>query len=85
MKNLAYYKANNKEPYQTKNYETEIELGATEALQLKCIQCAGSYTDAYKCKNKYCPLILIKNKKMKRPHTASSVFLEKRININDIK
>ena len=84
MKRLDFYRSNNKERYETADYKEEVDLRATEALQLKCISCMGTYSDAYKCKNTYCPLYNVKKDKMKRPHTASEAFLLNRKNIQDL-
>ena len=84
MLDYKYYKSNNKEQYQPYNYEKSIELKATESLLLKCICCQGSYVNAYKCKNTWCPLYIVKTDKMKRPHTASQQFLASRISIDEL-
>lgn len=84
MLGYIYYKSNNKDIYREHNYEKDIELKATESLLLKCISCKGSYTDAYKCKNTYCPLYIVKTDKMKRPHTASEAFINARISMDEL-
>lgn len=84
MNRLDYYRKNNKERYETADYTYACEIKALEALQLKCISCMGTYSDAYKCKNTYCPLYIVKKDKMKRPHTASEAFLLNRKNIQDL-
>lgn len=77
MKNLLYYKQNNKEHYDF--YETDITgIKPKEAILLKCICCSETYTDAYKCQDTSCPLYYLKKQWMKRPHTASNWFLENR-------
>ena len=83
MKDYLYYKQNNKESYDSD--DTNItNIKPKERILLNCIQCRGTYSDAYSCKEYSCPLYEAKAKWMKRPHTCSEWFLEHRKNPNRI-
>jgi len=83
MKNYLYYKQHNQEEYDYTS--TDItSIKPKEAILLKCINCKGNYSNAYKCTEYSCPLYYMKNNWMKRPHTCSDWFVENRNKIEDM-
>lgn len=79
MRDLLFYKQNNKELYDSTETITS-SVTPSKLIQLKCIECADTYSMAYKCKKMDCPLYEYKKLHMKRPHTCSEAFLKNRIN-----
>lgn len=81
MLSYDYYRKNNTAQFDYKelsdlNTNGICDHKAKEAILLKCIHCANTYREAYKCKDDTCPLFLLKTKWMKRPHKCSEAFLK---------
>ena len=78
MKDYLWYKRNTKEEY---DYTDTVKPETPkQCILLNCIQCKGTYTDAFCCKETECNSYNFKKKWMKRPHICSDWFREHRVN-----